>query len=292
MELLISILVSIFVGFLIMEAYAWGPRISEWLVERAVRRLHTEDQESCRAEWRADLACLPNSAVQLIWAFDCLRAATQINTNIFQEKFDQVDSLLGELSKRLAVNKQKFQVLKLALEDQDDKASRLKHTLNDLAACATTTIGTPIANVDVVQKLAKSCDEYRHTMTGAVNRASDLLHVRFQELNAMIDQADALVQKIVEKRSHAIQLRGQQKLASATAPVFESLTDNLAKLRIVVEYLDGDGDDKHQIWLKEIHGITAAIGDSAISLRKSALAIAPPSTIAVVKSNLPRSGAV
>jgi hypothetical protein len=140
--------------------------------------------------------------------------------------------------------------------------------------------------MDVVQKLAKSCDEYSQTMTSVVNRASELFDVKFQELNAMIDHADALVQKIVEKRSHAIELRGQQKLASTTAPVFESLTDDLAKLRIAVEYLDGDGDDKHQIWMKEIHGITAAMEVSTISLRKNELVgmiNAPPSTIPMVK---------
>jgi DNA repair exonuclease SbcCD ATPase subunit len=218
MEFLISILVSVFVGFLIMEAYAWGPRISEWLVERAVRRLPIEEQERCRAEWKADLASLPNSAVQVVWALGCFRAAIQGNLMIFQEKLDQIDDLIGELAKKHLINKQKMQPLKADLESQNERMGGLKHALNNLNSLATSVGagGSPVVNASM-ERLAESCGEYVEAMTMALNRSHELIDMKAQELNAKLNRADALVQKIVEKHSRLINLYG----AADWAPTYD-----------------------------------------------------------------------
>ena len=53
-----ELVISVVIGILIVEAYAWLPKFSEWLTERAVLRLRSEDQDRCREEWKAGLdAC-------------------------------------------------------------------------------------------------------------------------------------------------------------------------------------------------------------------------------------------
>jgi hypothetical protein len=49
MELIASILVAV----IVVELYVWLPKISEWLLEFAVRQLRAEDQERCLEEWKA-----------------------------------------------------------------------------------------------------------------------------------------------------------------------------------------------------------------------------------------------
>jgi hypothetical protein len=46
-----EIVISVLIGVLIMEGYAWLDAFSKWLLERAVRRISPEDQDRCREEW-------------------------------------------------------------------------------------------------------------------------------------------------------------------------------------------------------------------------------------------------
>ena len=56
-----ELVISVVIGLLIVEVYAWLPKISEWLIERAVQRLRSEDQDRCREEWKAGLDAFPNT---------------------------------------------------------------------------------------------------------------------------------------------------------------------------------------------------------------------------------------
>ena len=86
-----ELVISVVVGVLLVEAYAWLPKISEWLIERAVRRLPVETQERCREEWKADSHSLPNSGVKLLHALSLSCAANQINIDILEAKFDEYE---------------------------------------------------------------------------------------------------------------------------------------------------------------------------------------------------------
>ena len=61
-------------------------KVSEWLLERAIRRLCPENQERYREEWKADLDAKPNSLIKLLWALGCYRVADR--TVFLQDKYD------------------------------------------------------------------------------------------------------------------------------------------------------------------------------------------------------------
>jgi hypothetical protein len=88
MELLITVLV----GLAIMEVYAWLPRLSLWLVDRAVSKLPSDDQERCREEWKAALEALPNTTVRLLHALSFHWAALRITSDFWEEVCDELDT--------------------------------------------------------------------------------------------------------------------------------------------------------------------------------------------------------
>jgi hypothetical protein len=91
-----ELVISIVIGIPIVEAYAWMPKISGWLIEREVQRLRREDQNRCREEWRAGLDALPNSVPKLIHALSYLGAAHRINGDFFENKLTEIDALMEE----------------------------------------------------------------------------------------------------------------------------------------------------------------------------------------------------
>ena len=75
-----ELVISIVIGILIVEGYAWLPTISQWLVNLTVRQLPAEHQERCREEWTANLNALPNTLVRLVHALSLNYRGTAIKS--------------------------------------------------------------------------------------------------------------------------------------------------------------------------------------------------------------------
>jgi hypothetical protein len=88
-----ELIVSVLAGFLIVEVYSWLPYLSNWLLERAVRRVRAEDRDRCREEWNADLDALPNTMIKIFYAlrYFSIGAADMINADFFEEKCNEID---------------------------------------------------------------------------------------------------------------------------------------------------------------------------------------------------------
>jgi hypothetical protein len=82
MELTISLLV----GVVLMEAYAWLPRLSDIMCEFAVQQVRATERNRCREEWNTDLRALPNTLVRLLHAISYLRAASEMNHDYLKEQ--------------------------------------------------------------------------------------------------------------------------------------------------------------------------------------------------------------
>jgi hypothetical protein len=93
----VELVASVVLAVIVVELYAWLPRISEWLLELAVRQLRAEDRERCREEWKAQLDNLPNTVVRLVHALSLTAAATQINMDFCEDKLDELNQRLKHL---------------------------------------------------------------------------------------------------------------------------------------------------------------------------------------------------
>jgi hypothetical protein len=96
MELLISGLVSI----IIMEAYAWLPRLSHRLLDRAVRRLRKRDRDRCRQEWIAGPEALPNTFAKVFHAIRFVQEARRIGDDSFRSELRALDEEIREVAEQ------------------------------------------------------------------------------------------------------------------------------------------------------------------------------------------------
>jgi len=94
----VEFLASILVAIIVVELYAWLPKIAEWLRELAVSRVRAEDRERCREEWKERLNGLPNTVIRVVDAFSLLGAARQINADVCEDKLAELNTRLANLS--------------------------------------------------------------------------------------------------------------------------------------------------------------------------------------------------
>jgi hypothetical protein len=70
---------AIAVNLIATELFAWGPRLSEWLMRRAVRRLAPEMQNRMQEEWAGHLQMIPPGLWRMVAAAGFYLATRQIN---------------------------------------------------------------------------------------------------------------------------------------------------------------------------------------------------------------------
>jgi hypothetical protein len=70
---------AIAINLIASELFAWGPRLSDWLMRRAVRRLAPEMQERMQEEWAGHLQTIPLGLWRVVAAAGFYLATRQIN---------------------------------------------------------------------------------------------------------------------------------------------------------------------------------------------------------------------
>jgi hypothetical protein len=98
-----EILISIFIGFALMELYAWLDPLAKWLVDRVAKKLPEDRRADFTEQFTADLATLPNSIAKVYFAFrDCTLASHNIRQAIYRETFlaraDSFDDLYDKVN--------------------------------------------------------------------------------------------------------------------------------------------------------------------------------------------------
>jgi hypothetical protein len=70
---------AIGINLIASELFAWGPRLSEWLMHRAVRRLVPELRDRMQEEWAGHLQMIPPGLWRIVAAAGFYLATGQIN---------------------------------------------------------------------------------------------------------------------------------------------------------------------------------------------------------------------
>ena len=60
------------------ECKAWTPRLTEWLIALAAKRLPQDQRGSYEKEWRSDVSDIPGDLSKIFWAARCVLAARRI----------------------------------------------------------------------------------------------------------------------------------------------------------------------------------------------------------------------
>ena len=76
--ILLAILVATFSRLLADDVKAWVPRLADYLIRLAVRRLPVDQRERLAEEWAADVADTPGDLAKLVFACGLICASTKI----------------------------------------------------------------------------------------------------------------------------------------------------------------------------------------------------------------------
>jgi hypothetical protein len=192
-----ELVISAIIGLLVCEVYVWLPKISDWLLERAVCRLQPETQERCREEWKAYLNDLPNTVVKLIHAVSYHYAVERINAEFIDAKCEELDCAIrsaSDVTLTLATTgrdlKSKVQTLDELLKGVGSRVGTWQRSHNS--------IETPIeSNSDAAHVL----EELGTTLVRTLNHDWGSLRARLDKMNARIDQAENAMSTILAKHN-------------------------------------------------------------------------------------------
>lgn len=234
-----ELLISIIIGLVTVELYAWLPKLVDSLLERAVCALPESDQERCREEWKANLAALPNTLLRAIHAFSFLVNAHQIERERVSEILHEADVLLGEV----ILLERKLQ------KDADGIRESLARTTAQLLSAEEKRIGA-LARLEraVTGAEAKAADQPSTDLREAVRRLAAAIpgvHASFKKRSSVsaaycgsiktrLDQFDLLVSEwaiFARRLSGSLEeLRFQKASSGQLEAVLEALYEGGDKL--------------------------------------------------------------
>jgi hypothetical protein len=254
-----ELVISVVVGILIVEAYVWLPKISEWLIERAVQRLRSEDQDRCREEWKAGLDALPNTAIKLVHALSYLGAARRINADFFENKLTEIDALIEECghkhsglvvlvrSWKETLGRISWQMLDLLLSRQElglafsGLKARVMEVPNEEVASS---FQKAVTNFETA---AETFDKLASASPFDLQAA--LQTVSFDRLTERLNHVKGLILRGSEKRDQVTALLGQRDVSP---DMLDTLLGELASdLRTVKDLFEdewGDDDSLTEKW--------------------------------------------
>jgi hypothetical protein len=235
---------SVLIAILVIELYAWLPRISEWLLEFAVHRLRPEDQERCREEWKAQLNCLPNTVVRVIHAFSLMPAAGQINADFYSDRFNDLKRRFQQLAALHSQNGEKLKALRQNFEHyREDRISKLSPLEQDLRD---TCLQMNLKFSNKVPAWNSACANLQL----AVSRVLDILHTSYERTDRLTEEMIGRYttkSEEVETMLHAtsksfdnagIRFRYHMKSSSPLYSIIHELESNLGRIETSIKAED------------------------------------------------------
>lgn len=225
MELVISVVIAI----LIVEVYAWLPKISEWLVELAVQRLRSEDQDRCREEWKAGLNELPNSFFKFVHALSNFGAADRINADFFEGRLHEINALIEECGHK---HSRKAARIHAAIEEIGRSQQELGSRLSDLKA-------------DVVEEPDKAWQSAVRLLDACCSGVSRIATIDVDIQTERTNHVNGLILRASEKRDQVTAYLGHRDVSPDVLDAqLAELRSDLHTLKSILE--DDKQEDKRE----------------------------------------------
>lgn len=224
-----ELVISVVVGILIVEAYVWLPKISDWLIERAVQRLRSEDQDRCREEWLAGLDALPNTVIKLVHALSYLGAARRINSDFYENKLYEINALIKECG-------YKYSGLVVCVRASKEKFDKSQNKLDSSGLKAHEML---LPHAELRTSLESLADTFYH----GIDRVNDFMTVCVDRVAERLNHVNDLLLRASKKRDQVIELLGRRDVSPE---LVDTLLAELASDLHTVKYIFEDdkwGDD-------------------------------------------------
>lgn len=241
MDILISIVITIVVGVLLTEGYAWQPRFAKWLVELAVSQLIPSERDRYREEWNAHLQDIPNSVVKVVHALSFAWPLTtrQINGAIVDAALAEIDSAFVDVrATQLQVTK-KLSALTQQFMERQGPANNIEHRVQKLSAslrCIFETEAGQIPTRPAILELLTSYEEFGTLIGRGVSRASAITAGRLGKWNDWIAQVTRQLESLDARRSNLRKQVSKRRSLTTNLPhALQELDREVKDLRRILE---------------------------------------------------------
>lgn len=264
MEFLASILVAI----IVVELYAWLPKIAEWLRELAVSRVRAEDRERCREEWKERLNGLPNTVIRVVDAFSLLGAARQINADACEDKLAELNTRLAHISDIHHQNCRKVkETEQLFWSNRESRGSKFSSAEKDLQESNLKLLDASVPHPSLqrsVKKLQELTDKFVKTLHASFERTDSLMEEMIGRHVIKIKQGEIVLREILvaydsAKHLLAYRLKSLRSLASSVA----DLETKVSQLETDIEHENEcPENDEPLAEYNRISGARASVGNA------------------------------
>jgi len=132
-----TLLGAVIVNLIASELFAWGPRCSEWIMRRAVRRLAPEIRDRMAEEWTGHLHSMPPGLWRIVAGLGFYIAVREINLTWSvhaEEQLSREWAMLAVSVKKLDTTlREKFPEAYVLLQSNSDGMSYVLEGLNRAA---------------------------------------------------------------------------------------------------------------------------------------------------------------
>ncbi|MGP0089141.1 MAG: hypothetical protein ACLPKB_04170 [Xanthobacteraceae bacterium] len=250
-----ELLITIIIGVVIVEVYAWLPNFSDWLIERSVRHVCREDQNRCREEWKAGLDDLPNTVLRLVHALSYIGAPRRINIDFFGAKLTEIDALIDEYA-----HKHSSIVASLSLSKAE--LSRLHMRLRQVKGDHLTALQIALASAKITdsssQTLTKAAEDFLNVFVNKADRSMQLLTIFIEASTQKLTHIQRLIERASKQRDGVTGLLGRR---GVSPDMLDTLVSGLANDLDAVKEIFEDNKWGDADLLRESNRIADGIND-------------------------------
>lgn len=180
--IVVPLCISVVAGIIIMELYSVMPKMTDWLLRMATRRLAGAVKDRCFEEWRAQLADIPSPLFRLIHAGSLIVRANTLLEDDIAGYFSEVDA---DLDKLLSLKQKNIADLKVHVKLARSGFATLRRSYRAVslvvAAAGVRLDVSPLVKVLAFRKLSKKYAPYRRsisTLETAMAATFEILRIR------------------------------------------------------------------------------------------------------------------
>jgi len=201
-----ELLISLIVGVVVLEAYAWLNPLCEWLVRKAVSYVQVEEQERAQEEWTESLGTLPNSAVRLIHALSYVASVPRIRSDFREQALEELDEAILEFPKLASELEQPWERVSLKVIAYVSRATNPENSLKRSTESLLATLiriekkvrSNPESKISAgtVEELAEALQRCREATGSFGNSTSQTITEEVNKLLEKIERYSAEARKI------------------------------------------------------------------------------------------------
>jgi hypothetical protein len=181
-------LIALLLGLVVVETYAWLPRVSRWIVELAVRLLPEEHRERWREEFQEGQNALPQTAWRFVNALTLCYGALRMRRNLAVADREDAFAMLGEeVASALSTYQSMVSTIRASAAMSASSSGKLRPVLSHLQNQVLLLSGR--CSEETFASLVDSVSGFSESLLNSSERAHDILAVEIEKVSKVLREA-------------------------------------------------------------------------------------------------------